>query len=126
MSVWSRGMVLILASLPLTLTSRAAELPNSTTPREQYEALTREFEAATTAWGLRGGGNRPEDPSWIESYAEAPMWTFAPRLLEFAEKNAGTPEVVDALLRVVGLLRTGRISDRSLFPTYTRCLEILI
>jgi peroxiredoxin len=54
------------------------------------------------------------------------MWTLAPRFLEFAEANPGASEAVDALLQVVKLRRTGRTSDRFLFPTYTRSLDILI
>ena len=121
-----RGMGVVLASLLLILSIGADEPANPTTPRERYEVLTKEFEAGTSTWGMRGAEVRPEDPLWIKHYAEAPMWTFAPRFLEFAEANPGSPEAVDALLRVVGLLRTGRISDKLLFSTYTRCLDILI
>jgi thiol-disulfide isomerase/thioredoxin len=119
-------MGVILASLLLILSIGADEPAKPTTPRERYEVLTKEFEAATRAWETRSAGVRPEDPLWVKSYAEAPMWTFAPRLLEFAEANPEAPEAVDALLQVVQLRRTGRISDSFLFRTYTRCVEILI
>jgi hypothetical protein len=126
MSIRPRRIGAILAFLLLLPSVRAGELSKPATPREQYDLLRKEFEAATTAWEARSAGVRPEDPLWMQRYAEAPMWTHARRFLEFAEANPGASEAVDALLQVVGLLRTGRISDRLLFPNYTRCLDILI
>jgi thiol-disulfide isomerase/thioredoxin len=118
-------MGVMLSSLFLLPPVGADEPSNPATPRQRYELLTGQFDAAARAWEARGGGIRPEDPSWIKYYAEAPIWALAPRLLAFADANPGAPESVDALLRIVALQRTGRISDQSLFPVFTRSLDIL-
>jgi peroxiredoxin len=119
-------MGVILAPLVL-IPAIAAEGPSKpATPREQYEALTGEFQAATAAWQARTAGVGPKDPAWIKNHEDAPIWTFAPRLVAFAEANPEAPEAVDALLQIVRLQRTGRVSDKLFFPLSGRCLNILI
>ncbi len=122
----SRAMVVMLSFLLLMPSLGAGDEPKSQTPREQYEALIKEYESATNAWEKSSANVPPENPLWTKHYGDAPMWTFAPRFLQFAEANPREPVAVDALLKIIGLLRTGRISDKCLFPTYTRSLSILI
>src|SRR4051812_13244154 len=102
------GRVVVLLGLLLSVSPLSAgEGPRPQTPKEQYEALVKEYEAANAEW-RKSLKVTPADPAWIEQYKASPMWSFAPRFLQFAEANPKEPTAVDALLKIVGFLGSGR------------------
>ncbi len=119
-----RGGVL-LGFLLLVPSLAAEEERRLRTPAEQYAALIKEYEAANAEYSESLKKATPADAAWTEHYAAWPMWSFAPRFLQFAEANPKEPRAVDALLEIVGFLATGRQADRFLFPISTRALTLL-
>jgi thiol-disulfide isomerase/thioredoxin len=104
----------------------AGEGPKSRTPRGAYEALLNEYEAAVIARDKNASNVTPADPLWVKQYEAMPMWSFAPRFLQFAEANSKDPAAVDALLKIVEFLGTGRAADKFLYPSAKRAVNILI
>lgn len=121
----SRTVALSLVLLLIVPALCAQEERKSQTAKEQYETLLRDYERASAAWRESGKGLTAANPAWIEHYAARPVWSFAPRFLQFAEANSKTPEAVEALLHIVGIPEPGDFSDRSLFPVVTRVFRLL-
>ncbi len=111
--------------LLIALAAPALAFDGPPSPREQHEALSREYDAAEVAWDKANPRVTPADPAWIEHYIERPMWSFAPRFVQFAEANPKAPEAVEALLRVVAFVGTGRASDATVYPRLLRARDIL-
>ncbi len=111
----STRVVLMVGFLLFTSSLGAGQQPKGLTPRERYEALLQEYEAADAAWTKSGAKIAPSDPLWIRHYADDPLWNFAPRLLQFAEENRQDAVSLDALLKVVYISGLGR--DRSSFSS---------
>src|SRR5438128_722326 len=116
------GLLMLVGVSPLP----ASEEPNKT-PREQFAALSKEYEAAYATWKkLYLRVDDPASPSLLRGRQEWPGWAFAPRFLELAKANPRDPVAVDALLWVVGLQRTGFTSYKPLFAFHKQALDILI
>jgi len=115
---------LVVAFLLPTSSLKAGEQAKTRSPRERYEALLKDYEAADAAWTKSGAKIAPADPLWIKHYADQPLWTFAPHLLQFAEESRQNPVALDALLKVVAIAGTGR--DRGVFSSVRRAVDILI
>ena len=121
----SRGVDLVVGLMVFTTSLVVGEQPNSLTPREQYEAVLKDYDRASAAWKESGKGITLVDPRWIEHHAAWPKWSFGRRFLQFAEANAKEPEAVEALLQIVGMLESGHNGDRFFFPVMTRAFRIL-
>lgn len=115
----SRGVDLVVGLLFFTTSLVVGDQPRSLTPREQYEALLKDYERASATWKQSGRGLKLADPAWREHHAAWPKWSFGPRFLQFAEANPTEPEAVDALLQIVGFLESLYNEDRlSLISEY--------
>ncbi len=122
----STGVVLVVGFLLFTSSLGAGEQPKAQTPRERYEALLKDYEAANAAWEKSGAGIAPADPLWVKHHADQPLWNFAPRLLQFAEENRHDPVALDALLTIVESGKGARSGERFLFSSVRRAVDILI
>jgi hypothetical protein len=80
---------MLLAFFLFVPTLAAGDEPNSRDRATEYEAFIKEYEAAEETWRKANPPVGPEDPSWIKRYESSPAWTFAPRLIRFAETNHG-------------------------------------
>jgi hypothetical protein len=99
----------------------------ASTPRERYEALLREYEAADAAWNGRYDTSAGDQAKvdWNARYADWPGWSFARRFVELAEATPGDPAAMDALYWVVDrALRVG-VDDREFAPSHRRALGLL-
>jgi thiol-disulfide isomerase/thioredoxin len=116
-----RGAILlgwmVLVSLP------AAQEPNPST-RQQYEALLKEYEAASAAWS-KVFDEGPGLADSVKRHQNWPAWSFAPRFFALADAHPGDPAAVDALLWVVRLDQNVGENDQALLPLYGRALDIL-
>jgi len=119
-------VVLVVGFLLLTSSLVAGKQPKSRTPREQYEALLKEHDAEDAAWEKSSARITPVDPQWVQIYAKWPMWTFAPRFVQFAAENRQDTAALDALLKIVELVGSGKNRDRFLFPPIRRAVDMLI
>ena len=125
----STGVVLPVSLLLFTTSLGAAQQPKSPTPREQYETMLKDYEAANTAWEESGAKIAPTAPTtalWIKHHAEQPLWDFVPRSLRFATDNRQDPAALDALLKLVESGGGSRAGDRFLFASVKRAVDILI
>lgn len=120
----STGVLLALGFLLLTPLVGAGQEPKSPTPRQRYDALLKDYEAAEAAWKRSRAKITPADALWAKHYADDPLWTFAPRFLQFAEENRQDAVALDALLKIVEISGLGR--DRFSFYSVRRAMEILI
>jgi peroxiredoxin len=93
-------------------------------PRQQYDALVKEYAAAVEVWSKIYDGS-PQKPDPIKRHQDWPGWSFAPRFFKLAEDHPRDPATVDALLWVVSLDQAVGENDRALFPYYSLALEIL-
>jgi hypothetical protein len=112
----SKVVVLVAASTLFACTLVAANQPESRTPRERYETLLTEQDVASAAWERSTSKVTPADPQWVRSFADWPIWTFAPRFVQFAAENRQDPPARDALLTIVELVGSGKDRDRFFFP----------
>jgi hypothetical protein len=92
----------------------AGKQPESPTPREKYESLVKQHGAADAAWEKTAASTTPADPKWVQIHAAWPMWTYAPRFVQFAAENRQDPAALDALLKIVELVGSGNDKDRFL------------
>jgi hypothetical protein len=93
------GFLALLALLPALQARDKAETP---TPQQQYQALLTEFDKARMEFQKAfSEAKTQEDQRKVveEKYPQTDK--FAPRFLEFAEKNPKAPAAVDALIWVV-------------------------
>jgi len=119
--------ILVVGLLFVTSSLGSCEQPNARTPRERYEALLRDYEAADAAFEKSGAKIGPADPLWVKKHSERPLWIFTPRMLQFAEENRHDPAALEALLRIVESSNRGTWGgDRSLFSSVRRAVDILI
>src|SRR4051794_36947402 len=95
--------------------------PKGQTPRQQYEALLKEHEAATAAWHRRydeeAAKADPTSPLWAKRYEDWPEWAFVPRFLQLAEANPKDQVGVDASLWIVGLTRSVGDQSKAVLPS---------
>ena len=120
-------VVVLVAGSPLFASALvAAKQPESRTPRERYETLLKEQDVASAAWEKSTSKVTPADPQWVRCYAGWPMWTYAPRFVQFAAENRQDPAALDALLKIVELVGSGKDRDRFLFPWIRRSVDMLI
>ena len=111
------GLLILVPSLA------AAQEPNLT-PRQQYEALVKEYESASGIWS-KIYNEGPGHGELVKRHQEWPGWSFAPRFFKLAEDHPKDPVAVDSSLWVVGLGQNVNENDQSLLPLYGRALEIL-
>jgi thiol-disulfide isomerase/thioredoxin len=125
-SMLSRSTVVEMVAAAVLIASSfgAVEQPKAETPRQRYEALFRDYQAAGAAWTRSGETIVSDDPLWIKHYADNPLWDFTARLLQFAEENRQDRAALDALLKVVEISGVGR--DRASFPSVRRAVDMLI
>ena len=118
------GLLLCVPSLAMT----ADEKPKPATPKEQFDAMLKEFKEAEEAWNKQYNveAGRESKVDWEARYLAWPGWSFAPRFLKLAEENTKDPVAMDALLQIVAELGQ-RVSEnaRQFLPYYTRAVEIL-
>src|SRR4051794_29038172 len=119
-----RSLVL---GLMLCLSSVHAQEANPRTPKEQYEALLKEYEAADEAWNKRfdAGAGDEAKVDWVARSRDWPGWSFAPRFLKVAEVNPDDPVAIDSLIWVISRAMNVGVGDRRLYPHYRRALELL-
>jgi hypothetical protein len=99
----------------------------SETPRQQYDALLKGYEAEQVAWNAKYGSGQLKDPraQLIARYRDWPGWLFAPRFLEIAEANPEDPAAGDALVWIVKQATSVGVGDRQLVPVIGRAFHIL-
>lgn len=104
-----------------------AEESKSSTPKERYEALLKEYEAADEAWGKRFDPAPGEESKvdWVARSREWPGWSFTPRFLAVAEENPQDPVANEALAWVTGRALNVGVKDARFYPHYRRALELL-
>ncbi len=98
----------------------------STTPKEHYEGLLKDYEVAERSWNekYRLEGTPEANVDWAARYRDWPGWSFAPRFVELAEANPDDPTAVDSLLWVVNRALNVGVEDQALVPHYSRALEL--
>jgi peroxiredoxin len=120
-----RSAILAWVVLMPTLAARSeGEEQKPPTPREQYEALLKEYTTASDAWS-KIYEDGPGKGDAVRRHQEWPAWSFAPRFFKLAEDHPEDPAAVDAVLWVIGLDQNVGENDQSLLPLYGRALEIL-
>ncbi len=99
--------------------------PAVKTPREQYDALAKDYEAADEVWikSVPKPSPEPGDQFWIEHYKSSPGWSFAPRFLAFAEAHPQDPAAKAALV-VIQMNPSTR--DGAVFSYYLRARDLVI
>jgi peroxiredoxin len=117
----------IVITLLLCIGSPATQGAGSQTPRQQYDALIKEYEAEEMAWNARYGAGQLNDPQAqiIARYRDWPGWSFAARFLEIADANPDDPAAGDALIWIVNLAPSVGVGDRQLVPTLGRAFHLL-
>jgi thiol-disulfide isomerase/thioredoxin len=98
------------------------------TPKEQYEALIKEYNAADLQWekdyNVDGGPQAKVD--WEMRYRASPIWSFAPRFIRLAEANPDDPIAIDALLWITNQALHRVTIVQELLPLYARAVELLL
>ncbi len=96
-------MQTVLMGMLIWVPSFLAQETKPQTPRLQYEALVKEFQAAEEAWNKRFNveAGRDSKVDWVARYQEWPGWTFPARFLKLAEENPKDPVATEALLQIV-------------------------
>jgi peroxiredoxin len=97
--------------------------PNRT-PRQQYEALLKEYASATDIWSKKYDDG-PGRGDTVNRHRDWPAWSFAPRFLKLADDHSEDPVAIDALLWVVGLDRSIGENDRAYLDLYRHALDVL-
>ena len=117
----------IVVGLLICVGSTCRSGPGSQTPRQQYEALIKEYEAEEMAWNAKYGPGQLKDPQaqLIARYRDWPGWSFAARFLEFAEANPDDPAAEDALIWIVNQATSVGVGDRQLVPILGRAFHLL-
>jgi thiol-disulfide isomerase/thioredoxin len=97
------------------------------TPKEQYQALLKEYEAADLQWNKDYDVNvRPPAKVDLEAWYRAnPLWSFVPRFIKLAETNPDDPAAIDALIWVTDLAMQRVVWVQELFPLYNRAADLL-
>jgi thiol-disulfide isomerase/thioredoxin len=113
----------LLALIFLTAPSATGQEPNPT-PRQEYDALIKEYAAASDVWSKKYD-EAPGKADPVKRHYEWPAWSFAPRFLKLAEDHPRDSAALDALLWVVALDRAVGENDKALLPFYERALETL-
>jgi thiol-disulfide isomerase/thioredoxin len=96
-------------------------------PREQYDAVLKEFKAAEGAWRKNNSVAVVGTKSDVGSgYLAWPGWEFAPRFVKIAETYPKDHVAVDALLQVISEMRKSFVctDDRLFLPYFDRALEL--
>ncbi len=99
--------------------------------KQQYDALLKEYESAIDSWQKefdRFGveENKASVLHLQRRFLAWPAFSFAPKFVEFAEKNPGDPASFDALAKVVAEMGMQINSfDRDLRAPHRRSLELL-
>jgi hypothetical protein len=89
-----------LGLLILLLVGMGAAPP--TQPDEEYDNLEQEFDSAQQAWYEELSKHQSDDGSYdATNLAPDPTETFFPRFKAYAEKHAGEPEAIPALVWIV-------------------------
>jgi thiol-disulfide isomerase/thioredoxin len=112
--------------LLLCLTSQAVS--GTATPKEQYNALIKQYDLADLLWNKDYNvGDGPQAETDREArYRACPIWSFAPRFIKLAETYPEHPAAVDALLWVTDLAAHYAVVVRELLPLYARAVELLL
>lgn len=92
------------------------------TPKQQFEALLKEYQAANAAYGKRFEATMGKDDG-VARYLAWPAFEFGPRFLKLAEAHPHDPAAPDALLWII---RTTKENDRQFCGDYARSLELLL
>jgi thiol-disulfide isomerase/thioredoxin len=110
----------------LCLTAQASS--GTATPKEQYEALLKEYEAADRQWNKDYDVNvrPPVKLDWEARYRADPLWWFVPRFIKLAETNPDDPAAIDALLWVTDLPIQRVVIIQELLPLYGRAVDLLL
>jgi thiol-disulfide isomerase/thioredoxin len=94
------------------------------TPRQQYEALLKEYSAADQKWIREYNAyGRPVDPE--ATYRANPLWSFVPRFIKVAERYPDDPAAIDALIWVTDLASQRVVWIQELLPQYNRATDLL-
>jgi len=103
-----------------------ADEPKARTPKVEFEALSKEYEAAREAWRKLVPEPMPEpgDQFWIEHYQSSLDWSYAPRFIAFAEMNSTDKTAAEACLIVLKMNPSTR--DRAVFRFYLQARDLLI
>jgi thiol-disulfide isomerase/thioredoxin len=98
------------------------------TPKEQYEAILKDYEAADRQWNKDYDVNvRPPAKVDLEAWYRAnPLWSFVPRFIKLAETNPDDPAAIDALLWVTDLPIQRVVIIQELLPLYGRAVDLLL
>jgi len=116
------GVLLVLLALPAL---RAADDPKDkpATPAEQYQALLKDFAKAQQEFFKAYGEASDEDKPKLakEKYPD-----FAPKFMEFAEKNAKDAVAVDALIWVANNPRSRFSGLGEKDPSSAKALDLLL
>jgi thiol-disulfide isomerase/thioredoxin len=115
---------LVLGILALGATMTVGDEPKSATPREQYETLIKEHDAACEAWKKSNPIVPTDSPLWSQWYDTNPEHGLGPRLFRFAETHPGDPAAVSALLRILAINPSAR--EQGVYPIYLRARDLLI
>ncbi|HTU93136.1 MAG TPA: hypothetical protein VMF69_23855 [Gemmataceae bacterium] len=104
------GLPALLLLLPAL---RAFDKPEKQTPAQQYQALVEEYK--TTQQDFQKALKEAKTPQEQQKISQEkfPADKFAPRFLEFAEKNPKAPDAFAALASVVSIVRTVKSDPKS-------------
>jgi thiol-disulfide isomerase/thioredoxin len=116
-----RGAIL---ALILLIPHLATGQESNPTPRQKYDALIKEYAAASEVWSKKYDG-APGEADPVKRHYEWPAWSFAPRFLRLAEDHPDDSAALDGLLWVVALDRNVGENDKVLLPLYERALDTL-
>ncbi len=106
------GMRRVIVGLVILVPSLAAVQEPNTAPRQQYEALIKEYESASGNWS-EIYNEVPRRDELVKRYQPWPAWSFAPRFFKMAEDHPKDPVAVEALLWVVRLGQSVNEIDQS-------------
>jgi thiol-disulfide isomerase/thioredoxin len=117
---------LVTGLLLLCATSQTSA--GAATPKEQYNALLKEYDAADLRWNKDYDVNvrPPAKVDWEARYGACPVWSFVPRFIQLAETNPDDPAAVDALLWVTDLATQRVVIVQELLPLYGRAVDLLL
>ena len=104
-----------------------AQQPPAPPAKERYDALVKQYTAASVAWDKRyepNGQPVAKDEVMIR-YRDWPTWAFLPRFMAIAEDNPKDPAAVDALLWIVDQGQAIGLNDKEYYPFLVRALEQL-
>jgi thiol-disulfide isomerase/thioredoxin len=117
---------LVTGLLLLCATSQTSA--GAATPKEQYEALLKEYAAADLQWNKEYDVDvrPPAKVDWEARYRACPIWSFVPRFIKLAETNPDDPATVDALIWVTDLAAQRVVIVQELLPLYGRAVDLLL